>query len=409
MSLNNTAEQLSAVDQAREINYELRYKTDTATWLAETLYGSMRTSFYYDHDPMNGLLSEDGGKLEDIFDDAIKEARLITEENPGLLFELRRRLTEREELDDMEALAQSALLTEEGAQANTIIVVSDFPSELMDASEDVGGYNSARKQTMLRVITKEPDGRLRVTSRSLDGSNRQALEAIYHRFGLQPQEGELLGQRITLNIPPVWQGQIVGNLTDAYDQSLSEQFGGHWHAGMRLPNERAHINTYEFSKAQTDLIDWFSNIRLRDPHRAEQLRYNVAATAKARFERFLQSKGTELMPVADHVQASTLINLNYVRQAFYRDMERELYREGRRAAIRGDVFSGCGATVIAEDEQRGSTQLSLLGYGNRSTLDANGKCTYPVKECPECHKKDVLATETDKEISGSCGCVVKKK
>ena len=158
----HAAEQLpTAVNREQTIDYEHRSRTDTATWLAEVLYGSMSSIFYFDNDPVNGMVCEDGGKLETIFDDAITEARLITQENPAVFFELRRRLIERSELDDFQAMSLGELFTEDGEQANTIAVVSDYPPELMDVNEDVGGYNGARKQTMLRLITTEPDGRIR--------------------------------------------------------------------------------------------------------------------------------------------------------------------------------------------------------------------------------------------------------
>ena len=130
------AEQLRP-NQDQEIDRQLRTRTDTETWLAETLNGSMRTSFEYTYDGYD-LYGDDGGSITEIFDDAISEAKSITATNPSMLFELRRRMIERGELDDMQAMARDEM-------PNTMIVVSDFPPELMQAEKDVGGYNAGHK------------------------------------------------------------------------------------------------------------------------------------------------------------------------------------------------------------------------------------------------------------------------
>src|SRR6267142_776545 len=90
-------------EQQNQLNHELRIRTDTMTWLAETLNGNMRTSFEFSFDGQD-LYGEDGGSITEIFDDSVQEAGIIAHENPSLLFELRRRLIEREELDEMKAM-----------------------------------------------------------------------------------------------------------------------------------------------------------------------------------------------------------------------------------------------------------------------------------------------------------------
>src|SRR6185312_9732947 len=134
-------EQAEQLRNHYELSIESRIRTDTATWLAEALNGNMRTSFEYSTDGLE-LYGEDGGAVGEIFDGAVTAAQEIVKRNPGLLFELRRRIIERGEYDDMLAMARG--------EFNTMVVVSDFPPELMGAQEDVGGYNASRKQTMLR-------------------------------------------------------------------------------------------------------------------------------------------------------------------------------------------------------------------------------------------------------------------
>jgi len=187
---------MEVLEQTQSVNPNVGYEAerylqayeDMATWLAESLDGSMQTSFDFHFDG-NEILSDDGRGMRKIFDEAINDADEECATNPAFGFEARRRRIEREEYDQMVDMMK-------GDAPNTMIVVSDFPPELMKATEDVGGYNAKRKQTMVRIITKKPEGRLNITTQSLDKSDRESLEMIYRSFGLEPQSGELLGQRI---------------------------------------------------------------------------------------------------------------------------------------------------------------------------------------------------------------------
>jgi hypothetical protein len=403
-----TTEKLPLSHISHELDQELRYANDTETWMAEMLYGSMRTSFDFSYDG-SVLRSKDGGSMDEVFDDAIESAQLIAYENPSLLFELRRRLIERGELDDMQAMVNGELYTDDGEQVNTIVVISDFPPELMEATEDVGGYNASRKQAMLRVITLK-DGEVEVLTQSLDGSNREALEAVSRKVGKIPEEGELLSQRINLNLPPEWQPKLADNLTDTYDESLAEQLGGSWHAGIRQPDNRAYINTYEFARSQTDLIDWFAKEKAADPIGAESLRFQLAATAKARYERFIKDQSRADI-VMGNVAPESLINIRYISGA-HPSLAQELLREGQKAAERGETFSGCGVTVTAQESVSLSVAGSIareLGYGNKSSSKSDEDCEYISKECPSCHEKNVKTYETKTHITGKCGCSIEKK
>jgi len=390
----------------QEFDHEVRHATDTVTWMAEMLYGSMRTSFDFHYD--SGVLrGEDGGSMDAVFDDAIEEAQVISYLNPSLLFELRRRLVEREELDNMKAMLVGELYTDEGEEANTIVVLSDFPPELMGATESVGGYNVDRKQAMLRVITKQPDGSLKVTSQSLDGSNRQALEAIGRALGKPPEEGELLSQRINLNFTAEGQEKLVDNLTEIYDDSLAEQRGGRWHAGIRQPDERAYVNTYEFACHQTDLIALFTRAKIADPKNAEKLRYKIAATATARYENYVSAYNRSDIHPGVH-KPKDFVKIQAIGNAF-RSLEQEITVYTRRAEMRGDTYSGCGMTISGG----GSISEAIaarLGYGGGwSSSESGGTCIINSKECPQCKRKNVKTWVTrgaDRVVhfEGACGC-----
>ncbi len=340
-------------------DYEKRRYFDTVTWLAEVLPGSMRTPFEYSFDGQE-LYAVDGGKLAEIFDTAVREAEEMPED---LAFELRRRKAEKQEYNEMVDMMRGSL-------PNTMVVVSDFPSELMTATKDVGGYNVTRKQTMLRVLAKTPGGTLKMYSQSLDGSDRQALEALYRHLGHDAQPGELLGQRMHIELDETEQEFLIDELTGVYDRQLAVRYGGQWHAGQ-LNGERR--NTYDFARSQTDLLNAY--LATTNGFTGNKKDYNLAAAMEARFRNHL-SRPYSLkhddydIGIVAHVMAMD-----------------EMTRAGEKARATGKSYSGCGITAGAPGEGfDAASQLEEAGYGNQSTEageDQYGSLTF---ECPKGHQ-----------------------
>lgn len=348
-------ETLAAQPQIGEqVDRYLRTYNDVTTWLAETLDGAMRTPFTYRFDG-HDFIAEDGDRLHGIFTDALADAEQLAQSNPQLGFELRRRQHELAEYNDMLAMARGEL-------PNTMVVVSDFPPELMRASQDVGGYNVSRKQTMLRVLTYA-DGRLRMYSQSLDGSNRLALEAIYHSLDTEPRRGELLGQRLYLDIAAEDQTVLLDRLMGVYDRSLSQQFGGNWYAGRR----GSPRDTYQFVLGQTAVVDRLVDRHLSGDCTASDI-YNTAALLRDMFE-------GNWPPAGPTAPAQAL-------GGFIINLETVLLEAGQRASSQGRTFSGCGGSVSAPGSESAETQLSSAGYGNKAGEDKYGSLKF---KCPKGH------------------------
>lgn len=345
--------------QAGAYNQEVLNFNDISTWIAETLNGQMQTSFDFEFNGQD-LVAEDGRCLSPIFVDALEDAKQKQKVNPAYGFEVRRRQAELDECDQILEMANGE------TDFNTIIVVSDHPEEVI-GEESFGGYDAKRKKTMLRVITKNPDGTITVTSQSLDKSDRDSLEAIYDFMGCLANEGELLGQRITADIDPKFQVGLIDRLTRVYDAKMSDKFGGDWLAG-RSPGEIR--NTFEFAQAQTDLIDVYLN-----GSRDERSRYNLFATVSARFESHLAST---MLPVGRDFTMTPIEEMEYY---------------GRIASSMGVEFSGCGETLKRELEQ----QLSGLGYNDEDKKTSSQmRCV----NCPECK----TFHETVRNIKGKPVC-----
>ena len=321
--------------------------------------------------------------LGPVFENSLRDAKRLAERQPSLHFELRRRKIEAEEYANMLAMMDDD-------SPNTMIVVSDFPPELMNAQKDVNGYNTTRRQTMLRVITRQDDGVLRMVSQSLDRSDRTALEAIYTYFGRTPKAGELLGQRIHVELAEEEQSCIADQLMGIYDRSLSESYGGDWHAGRQYDGWR---NTYEFVKSQDELLGLFVKARLNDPNEAERLRYGLAAAMQRRFE----NRRRHPIAVSDEINfhpglASTMLR-------------RELRVAAEEAASEGREFSGCGISLKQNKGMGEPTdteaQLGQSGYGNKPDKESSSydfdKRMYCVV-CQSPHKEDEKP-----KMCGPCG------
>lgn len=323
-------------------NPELRRYNDATTWFAEMLDGQMRTPFEYNFDGQE-LYASDNSALKPIFESSLIEAKFLPKE---LSFEHRRRQTELAEYSEMISMMSGKL-------PNTMVVVSDFPPELSDSKQDVGGYNVTRQQTMLRVITKS-EGTLKMYSQTLDKSDRRGLEAIYNSLGFEPRSGELLGQRMHLDMDEADQEFLVDQLTGVYDRSLSNAYGGQWRAGRREPFKQ---NTYDFVRNQTDLIDLFLEAQQAD-RADESFTYSLAATMQKRYQ---QNYTVESHQIGFMIDPSELVQ--------------EINLASNEAAKAGKTFSGCGISVGAEGLSL-EGQLSVLGFGNKSQEDKFGSLTF---------------------------------
>ncbi|MBP9853055.1 MAG: hypothetical protein QG629_647 [Patescibacteria group bacterium] len=378
------AEQLPKTDQ---FDRYLRDYNDTTTWFAEVLDGSMRTPFEYNFDGQE-LYADDGAALRPIFEDALQHAEQIITNEPVLSFEKRRRQHELDEYEDMIAMAK-------GSQPNTMVVVSDFPEELQHARADVGGYNTTRKQTMLRVIYWQ-DGRMHMLSQSLDDSNRHALEALYSHMGANAEQGELLGQRIHANLDTEDQKYLIDRLTGVYDRDLEQQFGGVWHAGRK----EAKLDTFAFAKSQHDLVDRYIAAK-QTGTLSNYEEVNILATLDARYAR---AKQPEIVTGKEQLVCSAF------RPPI--PLAVELRAMGDAARATGKTFSGCGGTVRA-GESSAESQMNELGYGNDAgeSNDDGGDGLGPLTfRCTEGHtntrKKGQLLKECHVKgcKKGSVGC-----
>jgi len=353
----------------------LQAEYDAITELAELVDGQMRAPIELSFDG-HDLYGPDGRSLTVTAENGLKAARENAKKNPNLWFEVGRRSLELEEIRQAVEMAKG----NGPNSANTMLVTTDFPEVLRDAKEDVGGYNVIRQQALARTIVISPNGKIMLYSQTLDGSNRQALEAVHAEFGFAVKDGELLDQRRFLKLSAEEQATVMDRATNAYDRKMAALFGGRWYAGRRPVDYR---NTYDFVLKQRDLLGLYKNLKLSG-NLTSHVMYDLAATVNARFKK---SKNTAETKAGESTVAYKKAAAN---RPFLYDavkLYQEMTIEGRTARSEGKSFSACGSTWKAEAKSTDSL-LEKAGFGSKAEAGGSwhGGKIYKNSKCLSCEK-----------------------
>lgn len=361
---------------------------DVTTQFAELVDGSMRTEFEFGLDPDGKeLRGRDGQGMREVSSTYLAKAEAEAAQNGNLDWNLRRTRIENEETAEVVAMAR-------GEGPNTMIVLSDFPAELWEADEDYGGYNVTRKQTMARVYVRRPGQEgISMITRTLDGSDREASEAIYEELGLEaPATGELLGQRRRLELTAEDQDHLDSRLTGIYDRKLAEKYGGEWYAGRRPADYR---NTYDFVCDQKDIIATCIDLE-RSGELTEETLYNMAAAMQKRFEEQTADNVESIVPKMKTINTYTL--------------NQELISAGMVARASGKTFSACGGTLGSGSggSGRGGSGSSTVeemeeagfGKGFENSSEWHGGKIHRNSKCVSC--KEVKSEVGACKICKSC-------
>ncbi len=378
-----------SVEVLEEYSVETRTRNDLETLFAEVLNGEMCTRFEYHYDEARDkLIAEDDSDLGKIFKDSLDDIKHKATKNPNLSFEVRRREHELAEFEDMKAMMCGNL-------PNTMVAVSDFPAELMDYPSDYIGYNVVRKPTMLRVLHRDGN-RLVMFTQSLDGSNRQALEKIYQHLGFVPHDGEMLGQRMNFEIQDTSALMLVNKLTDVFDSQLESQTGKKHRAGREVRVGERLINTYDFVRAQQDIISLALQESSEDRF-GEEREYETAALLVRRYEQYkFGASEKDSVIYRPPVHSAADVAINFVM------LNNERFMAGNSARSEGRTFSSCGMTMSSSLSAK--EQLEASGYGvesEGSNDDSEESWSYDRKAyCRACQAPP--GKDEKKKLCGPC-------
>ncbi|NBX98512.1 hypothetical protein EB118_08515 [bacterium] len=358
-----------------QYNEKRRFENDIETLFGESLRGPMRTPIELTYDPLDpeaDVRSDAGEPLGPIFDEAINDIESKAAIDSRYGFEVRRRRIERGEYDDIITMMDDE-------DCNTIIVRSDFPDYVRQLGYSFAGYDIDRQQAYLRVIVRTKDdstgqSKLHLYSQSLDGSDRDGLEAIGSFVGHESSSEELLGQRIKLTLDELEQHTLVDTLTSVYDATLRQKTGTTHYAGIPISTVEL-VDTLVFAKQQSDIVQFAVDLRSKGMLSRDK-QYDLIALLNERYdyvcrgERLIQ---TERMHEIGHIALQQAI------------IEQQSHFAGVRAQAKGKTWNACGMTMSVVQEADVEDRLAGAGYGvghEKSSEDKYGPLEF---QCQKGH------------------------
>ena len=234
------------IEQARLYNEEL-------TTIAEAIDSHyLESTFIYDFDGRRAVLP-DGTSLSEMYKNGVQTVENMARNWPVYGLELSRRRAEASNQKLIDAMLRGEL------EANTVIELSPYPDEAEPACqpsvlEDMG-YKPDLKRGMIRVVRRLEDGRMSLTTCSLDNSSLSLFQS------LQAKLGQPLGSTTTdiLRSPVILKTndspkQITKYLIEHYDKRLSQMTNGQTFSRGRL---RGHQNSMDILEDSSPALHFY--------------------------------------------------------------------------------------------------------------------------------------------------------
>ncbi len=360
------------IESRRERDYKAWHEFEDARRLrneltnaSERLTLPMMNVITLNIDTENGeLYSEHGEQIDQLLLRGIAEIEAILPYCTDYKFELERRVIERNNMQHLKLLAHHDILVE----------FSPIPDAVRDRETTISGYDRNRMKMLIRV-SQRIGYRIETVHFALDGSNRlgimAAAAAIDHTLPNGGSESILATPATLSDCHTVTASDIAKMLRDTYDASLSEQYGGQWHAGRRPISLQ---NGLDYIEQQTDLIDQHMTImngiaaRIHSAKERmtleEMARYDFAAALDDRLT------GKHVRSVGESGDTARTENRSYD----------------------GDCPTGMDATTTALDTTNAELMLQRAGL-MQGRVEGILECV----TCPFC-KKVVNAIKTKKYI-----------
>ena len=257
--------------------------------------------------------------------------------------------------------------------------------------ESCGRFPERQMGFIYRAHRSE-NGSITLESQTVDRSDEDAFESV--RFAAQSDP----------NIS-------MEALRSAYDTALEHKSGytQRYHAG-RTDSER-RTNAWDDILAQGDLIEHFLT-KIEQLAADEQLQGTVLTSAAekltygfwASFKRRLDGETGGKFDTARFAESSMPRTVQYAL------LEQEVAAAYSSYAAAGKILIGCGGAIsVSQETEREAAEETFDGiFGKKDETGPSDDCEFTSKECPVCHTKNVKTKVTKTQISGSCGCKVKR-
>lgn len=282
-----TREQRERVSRQREANFEayhsweyVRSLYNEITDIAERVRApiSPMQEFALTDD---GLVSTRGDIMRPVIETGLAEAQRMALHNPDWRVEVTRRTIDLEEYDELEALAR------QGEGAGALVSYWLIPDAVREGDSTIPGYNRERLKMFTRVAVPTKEG-IAIKYHSYDGSYVPGVQAMDEALGFvfDPDRGseQIASERRRITVPVESLDELDELLRQAYDGTMSRDFGGEWFGGRPplevkdvigfIADQTTLLNEHmsELSKIFALTRDTHERNRFMEPHR-----YNLAA------------------------------------------------------------------------------------------------------------------------------------
>lgn len=297
-------------------------------------------------------------------------------------------------------------------ETHNFLVLSRCADDMTDEELDKAGFFVPTKSMAVQVTSMDEQGNLQIESAFVAGVKSPGTQrhdaSMVANFG-QSIGVELSGTAVdTLNTPLLIPKELMPNGIVDIVQMLDDAAGGTFFGQDKPRQDYAQFRREcrEWEKEMEPVVEMIVTELLA---RSNQLRTPTDAT---RLLHELSEKHTLYRAVQD-----TRIDPRVFGEAAVPHIEqaRILYLQGElaqshsayEAALEVADSSSC-PTGINSGNDIGD---SIDGYGNsnKAAKESNDDCEFISKKCPICKAKNVKTKVTRTQISGSCGCKVKRK
>lgn len=221
------------IDKREQEFYALeleRLKTDQVTEASERLNGAMENVFEYELRNDDFYFQDQA--LKPIFIRGIKNTEEIVKHQPQFGVELLRRHIELQQLMEQIEIRRNV----DWSNPLVLVHISPIPDAVLHDDIDLNAYDKQRKKVMIRITEPTIDG-VKVTSMSLDGNDRVALQAVGDFFGVNIADDasseDILAKHFLAEKSQFNGERPAKIIRERYDEAMRLQYGGEWYAGRR--------------------------------------------------------------------------------------------------------------------------------------------------------------------------------
>jgi len=297
-------------------------------------------------------------------------------------------------------------------EPHNFVVLSRCADDMTDEELDKAGFFVPTKSMAVQVTSMNKDGDLQMESAFVAGV--KSPDAPRHDASMVAKFGRSIGVELsgsavdTLNTPLLIPKELMPNGVVDIVRMLDDAAGGTFF-GQDKPRQDYVQFREECQKRETEMEPVVQTIVSELLARGNEIHTPTGAT---QLLDELSEKHTLYQAIQDTRIDPRVFGeaaVPHIEQArmFYVQGDLTRFYSAFESALEVADSSSCPTGVSTENNVVGS--VDEYGNSNKAAKESNDDCEFISKKCPVCGAKNVKTKVTRTQISGSCGCKVKRK